>query len=398
MLILLATLARAQDDEPDGTMTTGVPELGEVETRASTTPDAQVGDEWPARVYWGADALGLEVEFIGQAHAGCQLLYKRRYGPAKKHFNQMSDDWPGRGIGNVGLVLVYQGLMMENFDFGWEKSYLKANKAAQEELALAVETPGAEGWEHFMLGMLMGVESIHTMRKEEYLSAMFKGIEAMDHIEQVKVHAPDFRDVLLADGLYKYWRSAITLSTRALPDFGDKRAEGIADLQQAEAEATFLGPAATLALSFTWIEEKKLSKALDSAERNHKAYPDNVINNLIYGRVLLQQKRFREADNIFQQVLEDDENNKRAHYYLATSYVGQDRLDEAMSHIDTYLGFDLDDYYTAQAYHRKADVYWKREDYANAEIWYRKAVKTDGYKASKKRLARIKDMKKKGLI
>ncbi|MCP4810068.1 MAG: tetratricopeptide repeat protein [Proteobacteria bacterium] len=401
MIWLLSTLAFAQDDEPDGSITGGAaPELGEVEERVTTDIDASAptDGEWPARVYVGAKALGLEVDFVGQTHQGVQLVYKRQYGPAKKHWNAMTEDWPGRGIGNTGLVITYQALMMENFDFNWEKSYYKANTAAAEELNASLEKPGAQAWEHFLLGALGGVEAIHMMRKSEFMGAIWRGVEAMEHIDQVKVLAPDFKDVLVGDGLYKYWRSVVTLTSKALPNFGDERADGIADMKQAEKEAVFMGPGATLALAFTWIEEKKMAKALDSAETNHKAYPHNVVNNLVYGRVLLHQKRYREADSVFQTVLEDAPENKRSHYYLATSYVKQDRLDEAESHIDTYMGFALDDYYQAQACHRKADIYWRRKNYAQAEDWYRKAVKTDGYKASKKRLAKIKQMKKDGVI
>lgn len=403
MIALLAALAHAQDpdlSEEGETITSGpAAQLGAIEERAASFDDSVVpsGGEWPARVYWGAEALGLEVDFIGQSHHGCQLLYKRDYAGAKKHFNGMNKDWPGRGMGNTGLVFVYQALMMENFDFAWERSYLKANTAAFEELEASLEAPGAQAWEHFLVGALQGIEAIHMMRKSEFMGAIWKGVEAIGHIDEVKATAPGFKDVLLGDGLYKYWRSAVSMSSKALPDFGDKRAEGIADMKQAEREAVFVGPGATIALAFTWIEERKMSKALDAALVNHKAYPNNVVNNQVLARVYLYQKRYREADGVLHEILDDAPENQRAHYYLATSYMKQDRLDEAMSHIDTYLGFSLTDYYQAQASHRKGDVYWKRKNYPQAESWYKKAVKADGYKASKKRLAKLKQMKKDGV-
>ena len=97
------------------------------------------------------------------------------------------------------------------------------------------------------------------------------------------------------------------------------------------------------------------------------------------------------------QVVADDPDNERAHYYFATTYLRKGELKIAETHIDTYLAFDgIDDYHRAQAQSRKADIAYKRKDYSTAESWYKTAVKTDGYKPAKRRLDKLKQMKKDG--
>lgn len=400
MIWLLATLAFAEDDDRlEGETITGDavrPELGDVEDRGASLDLVETGSKWNARVVYGARALALEEDFVGGVQRGCELIYKRRYKDAKSHWAQMGEDWPGRAIEHAGMVLVWQALMMENFDFQFEKQYDRSYAKAMEESEAAIEEPGREGWDHFIAAAMLGVEAIHVMRKEDYLPAIWTGLEAVEHVKHVREHAPDFKDVLLGDGLYKYWRSVITMSSKALPDFGDERAEGIADMIQAENEAVFLGPGATMALAFTWIEERKTDKALASTLKNHRAYPDNVVNNLILARVYLSQRRFKDSKKILDQVLEDAPDNQRVQYYLAT--VNQKLADypQAMEHVDTYLSFDLLPYYEAQGYHRKGEIYFRTKKYEQAEAWYKKSVKTDGYKPAKKRLEKLKVMKKEG--
>lgn len=402
MILLLSALALADDDEPAleaGETITGDalrPELGAIEERGEEIDLVETDSAWNARVVYGARALSLEEDFVGQVQQGCELIFERNYPVAKKHWKQMGADWPGRGIEHAGLVLVYQSLMMENFDFRWEKSYARSYDAAMSELDVALATPGHEGWDHFLSAAMLGVEAIHLMRKEEYLPAIWRGLEAVEHVDVVRIEAPDFKDVLVGDGLYKYWRSVVTMSYKALPDFGDQRADGIADMVQAEKEAVFLGPGSTLALSFTWIEERKMDKALDSALKNHRAYPDNVVNNLVLARIYLGQRRFRDSKKILDQVIEDAPDNQRVHYYLATVNQKLKDYSKAEEHIDIYLSFDLLPYYEAQAYHRKGELYFRRQEYARAEGFYKKAVKIDGYKPAKKRLEKLKEMRKAG--
>ncbi|MED5370057.1 MAG: tetratricopeptide repeat protein [Myxococcota bacterium] len=402
MILLLASLGFAQeldDDEAEGDrVTEGAPALRLGPSEAPPPRTVRAGEgTWPATVSAAATALSLEEDFIGACYEAAEDLYARDYAGAGKRFTQIEQAYPGRGVGNTGLVLVLQSNMMENFDFRGESKYRKHSAAAREELTAGLSQPGAEAWEHFLLGALAGVDAIHTMRRGDYVPAIKQGFDAVEHIDQTRALAPDFKDILLLDGLWDYWKSAASLSSKAIPD-EDNRAQGIQRMQRAEQEAAFLGPGASLALAFTYIEERDYDSALVQTARNHKAYPDNVINNLVHARNLIYLRRYDSSIGVLKQILRDDTDNQRAHYYLATCYLRTSKLDQATEHIDTYLGFaGLDDYYRAQAQSRKGDIAFKSKDYATAESWYRQAVKTDGYSPAKRRLKKLKEMKKEGV-
>jgi tetratricopeptide (TPR) repeat protein len=398
-LVLLALPALAEDEAvEEGETITNTADRSAVtapEVAAGAVPPREHGS---AKVVLGAKVLMLEEDFVARAVTGCELLYGRKYGRTKTHFDAMAVDYPGRGIGEMAKVLIYQARMMENFDFRFDGAYQEANDAAIDELTASLDAPGAESWEHFGVGTLKGIEAIHMMRKTQFLPAIWKGVEALDHINEVKAIAPDFKDVLLGDGLFKYWRSVVSMDSRALPDLGDERQQGIEDMLVAEKEAVFLGPGATLALAFTWIEERQMKQALEYTLANHRAYPDNIVNNMVLARVYLYQRRYDDSLGVLGQIQTDDADNRRSWYYTATVELRRSNYSQALEAIDRYLGFELEPYYEAQALHRKGDIFYRQKDYEAAEKLYRAAVKADGYLPSRKRLDQIKEMKKAGTI
>lgn len=399
-MIGLCMVALADDDLDGETITSGTDPLVE-QTPPVSLPEIVVettDSRWPARVTLGAAALGMDVDFIGGAYEGIQLIYARKYAPAQDAWFSLDEAYPGRGVKHVGSVLIYQSIMMENWDFKNEDRYRFHSLAAREELAAALEVPGNEAWDHFMLAGMLGIESINVMRRDEFVAAIGLGLEAVDHIQEVKKLAPSFADIYLCDGLYKYWRTVVARSSKAIPDGEDERADGIADMKVAESEAVFLGPGSSIGLTYSYIEERKFKTALSYTSKVKKAFPDSVINNLLHSRVQIYLKRYDDAVGTLDQVAALDPKNERMHYYYSSAYLKKGVLDKADKAIDTYLSYPLLPYYEAQSWHRKGDIAWARKDYDAAESCYREAVRVDGYKPSKRKLERLKTMRKEGAI
>lgn len=402
-LVLLSLLALggpafADDNDLDSSETvTGDPPLSPVSApKVSEAPPPQ---DWSAAIKAGAAALKMDVEFVGQCWTGTQLIFKRRYKEGKKYFDEFDKRFPGLGVGHTGAVLIYQSMMMENFDFKWEQPYKAHSDMAIKDLENSLRNSDKNAaWKQFIIGSLEGIESIHLMRKTEYVSALARGVDAMGHIDESRKLAPDFVDPLLGDGLYKYWRTVVTMNSKVLPKGSDQRAEGIAEMQRVERDGVFLAPGATLALAFTYIEERDLKTAQIYCLRNYKLYPDNVVNNMVLARVYMYQRRYDDSLKMLREILADAPDNERAHYYFATVYLRQRKFAEAEASIDRYLAFKLEPYYKAQALHRKGDIYYYRKDYAKAEQYYRQAVDVDDYGPSQVRLDHIADLRKAGKL
>ena len=112
--------------------------------------------QWPAKVVLAADALDIEVDFIGRAWQGTEHIYGREYKKGQDIWFELHQDYPGRAVQHIGSVLVYQSRMMENWDFVGEDQYRYHSREATRQLEEAIEEPGNEGWEHFAMAGMLG--------------------------------------------------------------------------------------------------------------------------------------------------------------------------------------------------------------------------------------------------
>ncbi len=354
---------------------------------------------YPNITYVGAEALHLDPQYVFETQRGLEMMFLRDYVGARDHFVKLDASFPGTGVASVVDVLVWQAKMLENFDFKYDKQYWVSTKAARAELDAALKKTDAPGWEHFLYTGISGIEAIHTMRQAKYLGALQLAFEAMDHLQKSREHAPNYGDLMLADGMYNYWRTVVTLNSKVLPDFGDKRVEGIEQMRTVESNGVFLNAPATLSLAFTWMEEGDLKRALNSCVKNRKAYPKNVVNNMMTGTTYLYMKRPEAALPIFQDILKEDPKNMRVRYWLGRTYARSGELDKAVAEFKHYLGAEyMESYHRSAAHYRLGQVYGRLKDPKNAHAEYTKAVKVDGHKASKKALERMKERKKAGKI
>lgn len=344
-------------------------------------------------------ALDMEPAYADGIRNGLELIYKRDYKAARAHFSALDQQFPGTGISSSINALLWQALMIENFDFKYNKQYEVSHTQAISELKQAVKAEKHLGWTHFLMAGLTGVEAIHYVRQSKYMAALSGAFTAVEHAEASRKAAPDFVDLALADGMYNYWRTIITNSSSMLPDFGDHRALGIQQLQTVEREGFFLRPAATLALTFSWMQERDKKKAIAACEKNRKMYPDNVINNLLSGQTYISARQFTKAVAVLDHLHTVAPENNRAHYYKGLAKMRLGKKQEAIKDFNTYLKSDhLEDYQLGMTHFRLGQAFYSLKQYSDAEKHYVLSVKANGFKGAKSNLSRLRKAKKEGRI
>ena len=343
--------------------------------------------------------LGMEPDFAQAIRDGLEQIYLRQYPAARATLASTEEAYPDRGMGSVGDALVWQALMLENFDYKYEKQYWVSAKAVRKDLDKALRVAGNDAFEHFIYGGMVGIEAIHNARRGKYLGALQLAFEAMDHLEQCRTLAPEYTDLVLADGMYNYWRSVITNWSSMLPHFEDHKAEGIEQMKVVEAEGVFLEAAATLSLAFAHIQERDKEGAKEDVDRIRASYPDNVINNLLAGSVYLSLGKYDTARGMFDEVLEDSKSNKRALYWRGITNHKAGRLEDALRDYKAYLKADyLEPSQRSYTYYRMGRVYQKQKKYKLAEEAYHMSVKIDRFKPAKARIDILRRDKRSGKI
>ena len=330
---------------------------------------------------------------------GLDLVFQRKYNEARDHFSTLDGQYTNSGIRSVADVIVWQALMLENFDFRYDKQYWTSSKQARKDLDAALAIPGNDAWEQLMVAAIVGIESIHTMRQGNYLPALQLAFQAMDAIEKCRAAAPDFVDLKLADGLYNYWRTVVTMSSKILPDFGDHRVEGIEQIQIVEAQGVLVSPLATLSLAFSWLEENDMKRAASAVGKNRRDYPDNIINNLVSAMTFNAMHRYPDALEVLDHIVATDPNNDRVHYWRGLTLQKQGKLDLAIAEYDKYLtATHLEDYQKSYSLYRLGQIYSRKHEYATAMEKYKEAIRVDGNKPAKAAKERLEQRKKDGKI
>lgn len=379
--------------------------------REPQSPELQEGDipkatmeefrdlPYPHITYLGAEMMKLDPVFVYGIQEGLDMMYRRKYNESREHFSALEASYPGTAVRAVADTLVWQALMLENFDYRYDKQYWTSSKIARKDLETALAAPGNDGWERLAYAAIIGIESIHTMRKSNYLQALQLAFQAMDSIEKCRKAAPTFVDLKLADGMYNYWRSVVTMNSKVLPDFGDHRVEGLEQMGVVQNQGVFIAPLASLALAFSWVEEGNYKFASTACVKNRVKFPDNIINNLTCGMIYTYDHKYPEALDVYNRVLLIDPNNTRVHYWKGYTLLKSGQFEPSKAEFTTYLASEhLEDYHKSFALFRLGQVYARLQDYSKAVENYQAAIKLDGNKGAKKALEGLEERKKEGKV
>lgn len=402
--LALTSPAVAQDDDDMETFTRGrAPQLQLPDSwiNPAATADIEAFRDLPfeSEAYRGAEQLGLNPEFVHDVRAGLELLYLRDYRGTRRHFEGVEAKWPGSAIAPVMDAVVWQALMLENFDYQYDRQYETSSRLAREALATAIAQPGNEGWEHFLMVGVTGIEAIHTVRKGKYMGALSLAFEAMDHVQKSKEASPEFVDLKLADGMYHYWRTVMTMDSSLLPDFGDFREQGMAEMGEVQTGGIFLQMPASLSISFALIEERQLKQANTAVLRIARSYPNNIINNLVLGQVQTYRRQYDDALVTWDRITTADPNNKRVRYWRGLTLLRSGQRSAAIVEFQTYLASDyLEDHHRAAAHYRLGQAYYREKQYNEAWESYKEADRVNSYKPARAAMDRMKTAKREGRI
>jgi len=242
-----------------------------------------------------------------------------------------------------------------------------AHGKANADITVVLKVPAHRGWRHCQVAGLLGLCAIQMVRKRTYLPALNQAFEAMDHIQKAREASPNFVDLNIADGMYNYWRTVVTMSSKMLPDFGDNRALGISQIQLVERGGVFLSEPATMALAFSWLEERDYKQATNACMRLKRAYPENVINNLLTAQAQIYQRRFDSALKTLNEIKATAPENNRVHYYMGLAYLRKGEPKTAIRTLERYLSSDhLEGGEREAGHYRLGPAHCKLKDYDGA--------------------------------
>ncbi|HCP44553.1 MAG TPA: hypothetical protein DIU15_00730 [Deltaproteobacteria bacterium] len=357
--------------------------------------EARRRQDFSGKGFSGENNIGVHRAEFRAAQEGMELLYQRRYLESLQVFEVAGIDFPDSPLGPVGRAIVYQAMMLENYDYSWDRAYMTEYGEAKDRMRVALRSDQYKAWNYFLAAIHLGIDAMYQVRKSEYLSAFNKAWDALEYIKKVERVAPQFVDVQLGLGLYNYWRTAITEKASYLPSFGDHRAEGLEQMRLAKDKGLLASAPAAIALSYSYMEQRNWSSALAEGAWANRLYPNNIINQMTIGRVHRMKKDWPAALAIFERILEIDPENKRVWFHIGeTHYKSRRNNTEAKKAYNRYMETQPHAEYLAHTYYRLGLIERRRRHYDAAIDLLKKAVTTwPKFKPAGARLDQVKKEK-----
>jgi tetratricopeptide (TPR) repeat protein len=197
---------------------------------------------------------------------------------------------------------LYAFQMTESESFAQEENFLACMVRVQENLASPAYT-GSENQRDFIEGSTLAWRAYHAGRHERWFQALATGFKSAGILERLYARCPDFADLELAIGTFRFWKSARVAQFHWLPFLKDERETALIFVQSAYEEGEFNRWVAAsnlcwMYLDLTWNQEAK-SLALDGL----RTFPHAQLFLFPLAEALLQLGEFEEADLVFSELI-----------------------------------------------------------------------------------------------
>jgi tetratricopeptide (TPR) repeat protein len=281
---------------------------------------------------------------------GAELIYQEKFNEAQKLLKQLVSMYPDEPIGYFFMAVVTDARMSFYYNEKGEEDFYgyceKTIKKAEARLAAKPQDP----WMYFFIGGACGFKGVFEARYHRYISAFRNGWDGITALKKALDISPEFIEPLYGLGTYNYWRSKLTTVLWWMPGVSDRREEGITQLKKVVQKGVLAREASIINLGYILIEEKRQGEALQLLAPILQKYPKSRMVKWVYGKALIQNKQYAEAEKILNELLDeidaDPENNHRGAIrcmgYLATIYFQRGQWLKAIAMCRRTTFFKLD--------------------------------------------------------
>ncbi|MCK4384900.1 MAG: tetratricopeptide repeat protein [candidate division Zixibacteria bacterium] len=206
---------------------------------------------------------------------GIDASFRENYSFAEEKFKQIVSKAPQDPAGYFFLAMLYQAQMMDHESDSREKDFYGNIKMAKKYAKERIKNNREDAWAYLLLGNAYGAKALHEARKGNWWSGLNNGLRAKSALKEAVKHDPKLYDAYVGLGSYHYWASVVIPPWAGwLPFIGDKREEGITEMELAQERSIFSQDAASSGLIWMYINEKRFDQAISLAEKMQNKYPE----------------------------------------------------------------------------------------------------------------------------
>jgi tetratricopeptide (TPR) repeat protein len=284
----------------------------------------------------GASSAALSPELIQVRMEASAAIYNLDYATARTKFEEIRQRKPDHPAGDLYIATLiwvehlYKSRRLQSSLYQNESFYAGADEAKEETEGDAVDQGVDRTFRDaigraktkaltlvnrnrkdadalYFLGAVYGVAAAYDASvARKFIGALRNGSRCVDLHQQVIKLNPEYYDAYMSVGMYNYVVGSLPGLVKTLVAIGGVRgnkAKGITMVEQAAAQARFVGDDARVILAALYQNEKRPADAIRVLEEMSRRYPNNYLVRLETANTLAQLQRHDEASAIFEELL-----------------------------------------------------------------------------------------------
>ncbi len=220
-------------------------------------------------------AIDLDSNCVAQLRRGIAFTMVEQFDSARSVFAAMAAHDSLDHAALLYLAGVDHAEMMDREDFTNKKQFEILVEKAIDFADRAKSNRDQAAWACLTIGNGHAYTASIEAKAGSWWTAMRRGLKAKGAYLEALELDPILYDAYLGLGTYHYWKSAKTEFINWLPFVGDRKDDGVEELQLAVDSSLFSNDLALNSLIWIHLERKDPRSALACAEELHSRYPDS---------------------------------------------------------------------------------------------------------------------------
>ena len=309
-------------------------------------------------------ALGFATPASGEAKSvqGLALILNRDYRNAEKIFQELTQKYPKNPAGRLGLMVIDQARMYENFDWNSQQHFEKLASENHRISKDVLNSHDSSLKEIFIAACSLSLESYHEARKDNFIKALKLADSAAFAITRIRERDPRLKemgDTLLGLGLYDYWKTVAVLKFRFIPMFWlyqDRRQRGLERIQEVIDHGTYLAPVAMLAKTTILLEKNDNAEGIRLAHHFLEKYPKNIIMQSFLGMFFAKSSQWPLALATFEKIHREAPEIRLPFFYRGVIQLAQGQASQALKQFELFRNLGPNNSWTAYALYDEAQA------------------------------------------
>ncbi|MBD3346688.1 MAG: tetratricopeptide repeat protein [Chitinivibrionales bacterium] len=297
-----------------------------------------------------ADVALLSSEMHHSCLASIDYIYKEKFSRAEQEARKVIKKFPDHPAGYFFYAAaIYSWMVYYETDKREDEFYQYCDLAIEKgEAILAKDRDNV--WAKFFVGGADGYKGTYESRFERWITAFRYGWKGVSVLLDLHKKHPEIKDIAYGIGSYNYWRSALIKKLWWMPGVVDKRESGITMLYEAKKDGIYTRLSATESLVAVLNNEKRYREAIKVANEMLKKYPNSLVFHWGMAKALYGNRQYKEAEKAFRYILgrveaesfDNHYNASRCHLWLAKIHFSLQQYTQCVAECNRMKHYQFD--------------------------------------------------------